>query len=70
MIYNELCPPYASFFGFAGASLAMVLCAIGSCYGVSNLKKETVKCCLILFCGRRRNLALVLLEWEPLDRSL
>ncbi|KAI5455259.1 v-type proton ATPase 16 kDa proteolipid subunit 2 [Naganishia albida] len=33
---NELCPPWAPFFGFAGVTSAMVLSTVGAAYGTSK----------------------------------
>ena len=33
---SELCPPFASFFGFGGAALAMILSSLGAAYGTAK----------------------------------
>ncbi|GHJ86156.1 hypothetical protein NliqN6_2558 [Naganishia liquefaciens] len=33
---NELCPPWAPFFGFAGVTAAMVFSTVGAAYGTSK----------------------------------
>ncbi len=32
----DYCPPFASFFGFGGAALAMMLSSIGAAYGTAK----------------------------------
>ncbi|KAI8585418.1 v-type proton ATPase 16 kDa proteolipid subunit 2 [Geranomyces variabilis] len=35
-VVSEACPPFAPFFGFAGAASAMILSAVGAAYGTAK----------------------------------